>query len=62
MSNLCFNLLIILDLLWFFLTITYNNMVKHVVTFLYDFLPDSPYKIKNKKMFLKKFNRILIVY
>ena len=51
MSNLCFNLLIILDHLWFFLTIAYNDMVKHVVTFLYDSLPDSPYKIENKKCF-----------
>ncbi len=51
MSNLCFNLLIILDYLLFFLTITYNDMVKHIVTFLYDFSPDSIYKIKNKKLY-----------
>ena len=43
MSNLCFNLLIILDHLWIFLTITYNDMVKHVITLLYDFSPDSLY-------------------
>ncbi len=54
MSNLCFNLLIILDYLLFFLTITYNDMVKHIVTFLYDFSPDSIYKIKNKKIVFKR--------
>ena len=54
MSNLCFNLLIILDYLLFFLTITYNDMVKHIVTFLYDFSPDSIYKIKNKKLYFKE--------
>ena len=48
MSNLYFNLLIILDLLWFVLTIIYNDIVKHIVTFLDDFSLDFLYKIKNK--------------
>jgi hypothetical protein len=54
MSNLCFNLLIILDFLWFFLKITYNDMVKHIVPFLFDFSLDFLYKIKNKKLFFKE--------